>query len=813
MTAHTICIYERPPEVKRPRAKLDRAEPSRTPVQSNPADQCTVQIVSNRDPNPRTRVLVDPFSRFPGENRHPRLARFLEEGLGATYFNHVEANEIEEWIHDYRVNLFDALGLTDERFDSSYVEINIFPYLDPKRKSWGPGSSRSILAFYWELLEFILDHDDARETSLGGGARRGRRLRIPKKRDVWPLPVQRVCVRRVVSTKLNASGIQQHQVPQRVPWSKLAQPNAEALDECRVLLVIARRFGSSEYEISPSFIKKELLSLFEDLNRQAGREFYRLEVVRPGSFEELRNHLRDRVQRPIHMVHFDMHGIVKCLECDNPRSMWRDPDFDPNLCKQDTPAHRGSAFLQFATIDEHGHLATPLDQSASDIAELLKTNNIHCVALNACESARTDDGDHSNLSYTFLQHDISNIVAMSFWASDAMFAAYFKSFYHTLFQVKQGSDFAQAASDARQKLQESRGRESVYDDEVLVDDWFVPVTYCNENVVAMPCPEGILEIPSDINHETAVFQLYNLTTTPKVLGLIVITWGWILALSICGTQVRKLVLCVFLLLTSTIGFMYLWMLSEAVLSLRSFKVVKAREIACKVLDNNMLSVEAELKTHQPVVLHGLQKTSDPLTLIDNLSFVWNRTHFIDLITVIPAIWFYQPELVQKMRRWCCGLVHRKYRWFGERIECCFGEQLQARRRCPLQRQMVVITDLEKLFPQEPQQELGFFLAFLQRRAQKRFKKFLKKEFTNHRSDETNEVSDGDSDDDDPIQVSAGIANPFLFLSGGPTLQDPLVLNTSLENSLSISGIRSTLFSPPADHSDRTGSIERRISRV
>ena len=104
--------------------------------------------------------------------------------------------------------------------------------------------------------------------------------------------------------------------PLRNPLRRISPQTLAAAQEdpnatIKILLVIARDFNRADRDPEPDLAQWPLMNVQKKL-----RSRLLLEVVRPGSFEELADHLRLRSSQGVdfHLVHFDLHGRVKCDE-------------------------------------------------------------------------------------------------------------------------------------------------------------------------------------------------------------------------------------------------------------------------------------------------------------------------------------------------------------------------------------------------------------------------------------------------------------------------------------------------------------------
>ena len=112
---------------------------------------------------------------------------------------------------------------------------------------------------------------------------------------------------------------------------------------------------------------------------------------------------------------------------------------------------------------------------AEAIAKVLQSHNIDCAVLNACDSARSDEGTNANLAEVFARHGITNILAMSYKFLSSAAAPFFASFYSNFFV--QRLSFSSAASKARRVLLENPLRQGRLGMKLEVKDWFVSVVY------------------------------------------------------------------------------------------------------------------------------------------------------------------------------------------------------------------------------------------------------------------------------------------------------------------------------------------------
>lgn len=154
-----------------------------------------------------------------------------------------------------------------------------------------------------------------------------------------------------------------------------------------------------------------------------------------------------------------------------------------------------SAFLRFASSNTWRDVN---DVPAPVIGTLLGSHGIKSVVLNACQSARANEGVNANLSATFAEHGVSNILALSSKMLSNAVSSLILKFYEELFLRRQ--TFSEAASAARKTLRTDTARMARFGLEVSLLDWAVPVIYSsgrdiettkpNMKASESPCCEG-----------------------------------------------------------------------------------------------------------------------------------------------------------------------------------------------------------------------------------------------------------------------------------------------------------------------------------
>jgi len=255
----------------------------------------------------------------------------------------------------------------------------------------------------------------------------------------------------------------------RLPWELLAHGNDHlfALDisirrrvhestqrlgasfklPLRILMVTARTRDLSF--IDPRLSPRALLDAVAGLTPEEAKDI-QVEFLPNPTFSALSQRLRDRHLPPVHVVHFDGHGVYK-------------PD-------------RDLGFLAFE--DAKGYLD---EVDAKRLGTLMTKAKTPLLLLDACQSASIDHHDpFRSVAPRLIEHGVGAVVAMPYSVLVTTSERFFRGFYRALLS---GNTIGQAVDLGRWALHDNPDRSEIYyppeQDMVAVTlrDWFLPVLY------------------------------------------------------------------------------------------------------------------------------------------------------------------------------------------------------------------------------------------------------------------------------------------------------------------------------------------------
>ncbi|KAI1385259.1 uncharacterized protein F4822DRAFT_339028 [Hypoxylon trugodes] len=222
-----------------------------------------------------------------------------------------------------------------------------------------------------------------------------------------------------------------------------------------------------------SYSRGPLLNIARKTKERGITPKLHIDVVRPGTIDELDEYLKPG-RTTYDIVHFDLHGKI------GPPKPSESGVLSPPPGSQ-LPQEL-QAYLRFAKpYDSKLHGFKPKDNEiqmlltddtslhdvpVKQIAEKLQRSRITKVALSACLSSYAQSRIFENMCYTFLSHDVSEVLAMSFQILESTAEAYYSAFYESL--ILNGEAFHVAAA---------RGREALRADQLQYNHSLLPTNY------------------------------------------------------------------------------------------------------------------------------------------------------------------------------------------------------------------------------------------------------------------------------------------------------------------------------------------------
>ncbi|PDV97939.1 tetratricopeptide repeat protein [Candidatus Chloroploca asiatica] len=253
-----------------------------------------------------------------------------------------------------------------------------------------------------------------------------------------------------------------------------------------LLLVTARPGGA--HDVGYRTIARPLVELLRQSKLPV-----QVDLVRPGSYQALVNHLNDTRDRHgpgyYHIIHFDLHGgLLRYDEFDRfdqaARHLSAHTFIGSRYGRGTLEPYEGQkAFLFFEGATE----GKPDPAEASEVAALLQTHQILIVILNACQSGKQVGASETSLGARLMQAGVRLVLAMSYSVTVSAAERAMQTLYSQLFAA---ADVAHAVRRARSELHADKRRRAYYRQIIELDDWLLPVVYQNAPVRLHPTPMG-----------------------------------------------------------------------------------------------------------------------------------------------------------------------------------------------------------------------------------------------------------------------------------------------------------------------------------
>ena len=310
-------------------------------------------------------------------------------------FETARALHCRELLSDKAIALHTSLGLDNLKLeDTKTLEIAV-------RKR---DDAREFFAISWELLEDP---------------------------QLWPMDLK-VLVRRNIGDSNS----------QRGRW--------DIADNGFNILLAVTRPGFA-LDVDYRLISKRIVNIIDTLSSESLK--VTIQLVRPGTWVALKEHLNRYPLGYFQVVHLDVHGSL--IES------------------------AGSSAINLSFLRRSG--TGILHVSAGQVGVVLQERGVQAVLLNACDSARASRGLSSNFSEVLLQYDISMVLGMAYEALSSAADKFMAEFYG--YFLVQCLDWSSSASLARNQLRLHNIRSARFGLEIEVNDWIVPVLYTRKGLV------------------------------------------------------------------------------------------------------------------------------------------------------------------------------------------------------------------------------------------------------------------------------------------------------------------------------------------
>jgi tetratricopeptide (TPR) repeat protein len=240
----------------------------------------------------------------------------------------------------------------------------------------------------------------------------------------------------------------------------------------RLLVVVSRPEGAGF--IDPRAVSRPLLDALDRLGSRVEVEF-----LYPPTLQALTARLRDPSAPPVHVVHFDGHGV-----------------YDVSL---------GLGYLLF---EDEEHKADPVD--ATRLGTLLSGQRVPLMVLNACQSAAQQEGNpHASVAARLIRAGVVSVLAMNYSVLVAAARRFVEAFYGGLARgltvgraVDEGR-FQLLADERRHTLTRRNAKGEMVEEIVRLRDWFLPALYQQAADPVVFDPAAALEgLPSEYPRPT-----------------------------------------------------------------------------------------------------------------------------------------------------------------------------------------------------------------------------------------------------------------------------------------------------------------------
>ncbi|GBE95733.1 NB-ARC domain-containing protein [Nostoc cycadae WK-1] len=242
-----------------------------------------------------------------------------------------------------------------------------------------------------------------------------------------------------------------------------------------LLVVVAR--PDEEQDVGYRTISRPLLELIENSHLRVN-----VELLRPGTYQALSDHLEAKGAGYYHVIHLDCHGALMTYEQIQQPSKPGRYLYQGRYGRNDWQKFDGlRAFLAF-----EGETQGKVDLvEAQELADLLTGKGIPVCILNACQSGKQVKNDNpdedireTSLGSRLMTAGMQMVVAMGYSVTVSAAKLMMAQLYEHLFNNK---PITEAIRLSRRELFNNKSRKA-YIKSIDLEDWLLPVVYCNRTV-------------------------------------------------------------------------------------------------------------------------------------------------------------------------------------------------------------------------------------------------------------------------------------------------------------------------------------------
>jgi len=213
------------------------------------------------------------------------------------------------------------------------------------------------------------------------------------------------------------------------------------------LLVVVSRPQDAGF-IDPRAVSRPLLDALDELGNLVAVEF-----LYPPTLAALTERLRDQHAPPVHVVHFDGHGVYDEMQ--------------------------GLGYLLF---ENDAHQSDRVD--ADRLGTLLFNCGVPLMVLNACQSAKQEKTNpYASVAARLIRSGVGSVLAMNYSVLVMAARKFVAAFYGALadgLTVGQAVDqgrFKLLSDEARHTLTRRNAKDELVEETVRLRDWFLPALY------------------------------------------------------------------------------------------------------------------------------------------------------------------------------------------------------------------------------------------------------------------------------------------------------------------------------------------------